>query len=166
MNGVADLECGDIDGEDLGKILRKAADFDGSDVLLEKAAVGFDAIGFADGFDGDAGEDFLGHGDGLEIDMQDGAGDGVVLDFLDEGKLGGFFGTVLDLEFDEDVLTDRVGEEGLEVAAGDFEIGGSGFVTVDDGWNGAAGADAFDGIAAAFGAGTGGELNLLGHGMN
>ena len=104
--------------------------------------------------------------EGLEIDMEDGAGDGVVLDLLDEGKLVGFLRAVLDFEFDEDVFADGVGEERFDLAVGDFEVRGRQFVAVDDGGNGTAGADAFDGIATAFGAGTRGEFNLLGHNVD
>jgi hypothetical protein len=88
----------------------------------------------------------------LEIDMQDIAADGVVLDFLDKGELAVFLGAVLDFEFDKDVLTDGVGEERFKIAVG--------------GWNGPTGADAFDGIATTFDAGTGGEFNLLGHNVD
>jgi hypothetical protein len=76
--------------------------------------------------------------------MQDVTGDGMVLDLLDEGKLGGFIRSVLDFEFDEDVFADGVGEERGEFAMGDLEIGGLGFIAVNDGGNGTAGADAFD----------------------
>jgi hypothetical protein len=37
-----------------------------------------------------------------------------------------------------------VGEERGELAMGDLEIGGLGFIAVNDGGNGTAGADAFD----------------------
>jgi hypothetical protein len=163
VDGAADAECGDIDREELGKVLREAADLDGADALLEQAAEIFHSIGLAGGLDRHIGGDLLGGGDSLEIDMEDVAGDGVVLDLLDERKLGGFFGAILDLEFDEDVFADGVGEEGFEFATGDFEIRRGAFPAVNDGGDGTAGADAFDGIATAFGAGTGGELDLLGH---
>ena len=87
----------------------------------------------------------------------------VALHFLDERELAGFIRAVLDFQIDEDVFSNGVGEEDFQFAVRDFEICRRPVVTVDDGWDGSAGADALDGIAAAFGAGTGCEFNLLGH---
>jgi hypothetical protein len=155
VEGFADLERRDIDMDDFGEVLREAADGNGADALLEEAAAVFNSIGFADGLDGDFGVDFLGHGDGLEIDMEDIPAEGVVLDLLDEGELVRDLRAVVDFEVDEDVFANGVGEDGLEVAEGDFEVRGCGAGAVDDGRDGAAGADLLDGVAAAFGAGAG-----------
>lgn len=70
--------------------------------------MGLDAVGFANGFDSDFRGDLLGHGNGLEVDVENFAADGVVLNLLDEGELvfGGI--AILDFEVDEDVFTDGV----------------------------------------------------------
>ena len=163
MNGVADFERADIHLDDLGEVLREAVDCDGAHALLEKAAVVLNAVSFADWLDGDVGGNFFRHRHGLEVNMQNLVAERVALHFLDERELAGFVRAVLDFQIDEDVFSNGVGEEDFQFAVRDFEICRRRVVAVDDGWNGSAGTDALDGIAAAFGAGTGCEFDLLGH---
>ena len=163
VNGVADFEGADIDLDDLGKILREALNGNRAHALLEEAAKVFHAVRFAERLDGDVGRNFFCHRHCLEIHMQNLVAERVALHFLDERELAGFVRAVLDFQIDEDVFSNGVGEEDFQFAVRDFEICRRRVVTVDDGWDGSAGANALDGIAAAFGAGTGCEFNLLGH---
>jgi hypothetical protein len=105
------------------------------------------------------------HGDLEEVDVEDVAAHGVVLDFLDQGKLVGNIAAVGDDELNENVLTDRVGEEGRDLALLHFEIGGLILVAVDDCGNQTAGAEVLDGIAADIGAGPCGKFYLFSHGI-
>ena len=163
VNGVADFEGADIDLDDLGKILREALNGNRAHALLEEAAKVFNAVGFAKRLDGDIRRDFFCHRNRLEVHMQNLAAERVALHFLNERELARFIRAVLDFQIDEDVFSNCVGEEDFQFAVRNFEICRRRVVTVDDGWDGSAGADALDGIAAAFGAGTGCEFNLLGH---
>jgi hypothetical protein len=73
----------------------------------------------------------------------------VALHFLDKRELAGFVRAVLNFQIDEDVFSNGVGEEDFQFAVRNFEICRCRVMTVDDGWDGSAGADALDGIAAA-----------------
>ena len=163
VDGVADFEWRDVDADDFRKILRETLDGNRAHVLLEKSAEVFDSIGFTEWFDHDFGFDLFGHGNSVEIDVKNFAADDVVLHFLNEGERIGLFAIGFDFEFNQDVLANGMVEESLDLATGNFEIGGLGGATVNDSGNAAAGADLFDRVAAALGAGTCGEFNLLGH---
>ena len=58
------------------------------DEVLDQAA-GFGSDAFASEFEGHDGVDHFIFADGVEIDVKDVAVEGVVLDILDEGQLGG-----------------------------------------------------------------------------
>jgi hypothetical protein len=105
------------------------------------------------------------HGDLEEVDMEDVAAHGVVLDLLDQGKFVGNVAAVGDDEFDEDVLANRMGEKSGDLALLDLKIGGLILVAVDDCRNQTAGTEVLDGIAADIGAGPGGKFYLLSHGI-
>ena len=108
---------------------------------------------------------FIVHGDLEEVDVEDVAAHGMVLHFLDQGKLAGDAAALGDHELDEDVLADRVGEERRDLALLDLEVGGLVLVTVDHRRDEAAGAELLDGIAADLGAGPGGKFDLFSHGI-
>jgi hypothetical protein len=103
-------------------------------------------------------EEFV-HGHLEEIDVKDVSADRVMLDFLDQGKLGG----TGDVELDKDVLTDGVLEDCGDLAGVDLEIAGLILVSIDDGGDHAAAAEVLDGIAADIGAGPGGKFDLFCH---
>ena len=163
MDRIADFQSAHIDSDDLWEILGQAANRDAANTLLEQAAKFFDTFRFAERLDCDVRRYLLRHRDGLEVDVQNLVAKRVSLHLLDERKLAGFVCAVLDFQIHENVLADGMGKENFEFAVRDFEVCWRPVMAVDDGWNGSARADGFDGIAAAFGAGTGCEFNLLGH---
>ena len=110
MDGVADIERGDIKADDLGQILGQTLDFDGVHVDFEETAGVLDARSFAKGLDRNLGVQFLVGAHRMKIDVQHIAPDGVALHFLDQRKAVGRGAAVLDLEIDEDVLAGRTGE--------------------------------------------------------
>jgi hypothetical protein len=97
--------------------------------------------------------------------MENVAAHGMVLDLLDQGELVGNAVAVGDDEFDEDVLADRMGKQGRNLALLDLEAGRLILVTVNDCGNQAAGTEVFDGIATDIGAGPGGKFDLFSHGI-
>ena len=98
----ADVESGDVDGDDFRQIFRQTSDRERAHVLLEQATKGLNTDGFSLGFEDDFGLDLLGHGDRVKIHVNDVAADRMVLDFLDEGETAG--GTAIgDLEINENV---------------------------------------------------------------
>jgi hypothetical protein len=105
------------------------------------------------------------HGNLEEVDVENVAAHGMVLDLLNQGKLVGNVAAVGDDEFDEDVLADRMGKQGRNLALLDLEVGRLILVAVDDCGNQAAGTEVFDGIAADIGAGPGGKFDLFSHGI-
>lgn len=163
MKRLADIESGDVHGNDLGKILRQTPDGQRAHILLEEAAIGLDADGFASGLERNLGLDLLSHGDCVEIDVEDFSTDGMMLDLLDEGEAVGDLGSVGDLEFDEDILTHGMSEKLVDFLAGDFEVGRSFLASVDDCRDGTASAHLFHRIATGLGARAGREFNLFGH---
>jgi hypothetical protein len=165
VEGLVEPQAADIDADDLGKILGQTLDVKGAQAVLEETAVVLHAVRLADRLDRHLGMEELIHGHLEEIDVEDVAAHGVVLDFLDEGKLVGDGAPVGDDEFDEDVLADGVGEEGRDLALVDLKIGGLVLMTVDDGGNQSASAEVLDGIAADIGAGPGGKFDLFSHGI-
>lgn len=160
---MADAEVGDIHVDDFGKVFGEAADGEFTDDDFEDTAIVFDAIGLADGFDGDEGLDGFVGGDGVEVHVKDIAADGVMLHLLNEGEAFALAGFFFDEELDEEVFAGGVGEEVFKFAFVDLDVEGGGGFAIDDGRDGAAGADAFDGVGAGFGAGFCGKLGLFGH---
>ena len=67
-----------------GRFCGKTPDRERAHVLLEQAAKGLDAHRLSLGLENDFRVDFLGHGNRVEIDVNDLAAHGMVLDFLDE----------------------------------------------------------------------------------
>ena len=103
------------------------------------------------------------HVDGVEIHMDDAAGEGLVLDLLDEGHAAGLGAGVLDFEFDEDVLAPGAGEEVVDVAGADLEGQGRFLAAVNDGGDEPFAFEFIADGAADAGAGAGGEFNLFCH---
>jgi hypothetical protein len=131
----------------------------GTEALLEQAAEVLDAIGIAERLDGNLGVEEFVHGNLEEIDVEDVSANGVMLNFLDQGKLGG----TGDVEFDEDVLADGMLENRSDLTGVDLKFAGLILVPVDNGGNNTAGAEMLDGIATDIGAGPGGKFNLFCH---
>jgi hypothetical protein len=97
--------------------------------------------------------------------MENVAAHRMVLDLLDQGELVGNAVAIGDDELDEDVLADRMGKQGRNLALLDLEAGRLILVTVNDSGNQAAGTEVFDGIATDIGAGPGGKFDLFSHGI-
>ena len=68
------LQIAYVDADDLGKVFGQTLHLDGTQTLLEETTAGLDPDRFARGFDDDFGHEGFVHGNGLEVDMQDGAG--------------------------------------------------------------------------------------------
>src|SRR6185369_4643237 len=115
----------------LGKILGQAADFDLEEDVFEHAAAGFNPDGFADGLDRDHDGDLFVLGDLVQIDVQDLAGQGEVLDLLNEGQA--FGGLFVDGQINQKILRGRVVDEIFQGLAIDLKVFGLGFRAVDDG---------------------------------
>ena len=129
VEGVSELEVGDVDLDGLRKVVREAGDFDGVDVLFDHAA-GLDSRSFAVEVSGDVGCDF-----GLaihckEIGMEGGPGEWVVLDGLQEGKTGAF---AFNVQVHKDVFRGAVGDNIVECEGIDLEVLIFDAASVDDG---------------------------------
>ena len=161
----AHVETGNVDHNDLGQILRQAPDRKQAHTLLEQTAKGLDADRLSLGLKNDFRVDLFVHGNRVEINVNDLAAHGMVLDLLNEREPAGGLFSIIDLELDKDVLADGAREQVLDVPLLDFEIRGGILGAVDDSGNRAAGAHFADRIAPGFAAGTGGEFDLIGHGL-
>jgi hypothetical protein len=95
-----------------GKSLGRAAHLDLEQHVLQHAAVGLDAFGFADGLDRHQDGDLLVLGDFVEIHVQHLAGEGMVLDFLHQRQPLGP-GVVLDRQVHQEVLGDGMVDQVL-----------------------------------------------------
>ena len=89
--------------------------------MLEHAALGLDALGFADGFNRHHDGDLLVFGDLVEINVEHLAGQGMVLDFLDQRQPLGP-GIVLDRQVHQEILGDRMVNQVLHFLGLDFEV--------------------------------------------
>jgi len=143
VDGLVDLELGDVDFDELREILRETADVDGLGDDGERAAVGLDAMGFADGAHRDGGGHRGVRVDLHDVDMEELLGDRVTLELLDEGE----HLLAVDIEVDEGggvALGAHEVAEGL-LLDGDALVAG---LAVDDGGDGAIDAEAAGGAAA------------------
>lgn len=89
----------------------------------------------------------------MEINVNDLPSHGMVLDLLNERNATAGLASIMDLEFDKDVLADGAREEFLYLLSIDFKIRGGILGAVDDSGNRAAGANFSDRIAPGFQAG-------------
>lgn len=159
MNGLTDVEMGNVDGDVLREIFGKAAHFqivmDGFDQTAE-----FDTRGYADDFDWHFGMDLFIEGNGVEIDMGDTAFEVIVLHFLDQRELL----TGAEFQADEDVVRGAALKDLGEDLGVHLHVRWGDFTTIDDGWGGAGLAQAFDSTGAGDGAGLSDEVDDLSHG--
>ena len=136
------LRWRDIHGDHLGQILGQAAHLDLEQHVFEHAAVGLDALGFADGFDRHHDGDLLVLGDFVEIHMQHLAAERMVLDFLHQGQPLGP-GIVLDRQVHQEVFGDGMVNQVFHFLGVDLEVLRLGLPAVNDGRNAAGGAQFF-----------------------
>ena len=142
MNGLANLEVADIHRDQLRQIFGQPAHLDLEQHVLQHAAVGLHALGFADGLDRHQDGDLLVLGHLVEIDVQHLAGQGMVLDFLHQRQALGP-GIVLDRQVHQEVLGNGMVNEVFHFLGVDFEVLRLGLPAIDDGRNAAAGAERF-----------------------
>ena len=129
--------------------------------MLEESTVVFDTVSLTRRLDRNLGvEEFI-HGHLEEIDMQDVTTHRVVLDFLDERKLG----DASDIKLHEDILADGTLEKSRDITRIDLKVGRLILVSVNDSGDNTAAAEMLDGIAADIGAGPGGKFDLFCHGI-
>jgi len=159
VEGLVEAKGADIDPDDLGEILGQALNRKGAKTVLEKSAVVLNTVGFTEWFDGNFRVEELIHGDLKKVDVEDVTAHRVVLDFLNQGKLG----RAVNVELDEDILTDGMLENRHNLAVVDLKVGRLILVTVDNGGDDAATAEVLDGVAADIGAGPGGKFDLFCH---
>ena len=122
----------------LRQIFGQAAHLDLEQHVLQHAAVGLHALGFADGLDRHQDGDLLVLGHFVEIDVQHLAGERMVLDFLHQRQPLGP-GIVLDRQVHQEVLGDRMVDQVFHFLGVDFEVLRRGLPAINDGRNAAAG---------------------------
>ena len=132
----------DIHRDDLRQIFGQAAHLDLEQHVLQHAALGLYALGFANRLDRHEDGDFLILGDFVEIHVEHLAGEGVVLDFLDQGQPLGP-GVVLDRQVHQQVFGDRMVDEVFHFLGIDLEILRWRLPAIDDGRNPAVGPERF-----------------------
>ena len=142
MNGLADLEVAYVHGDHLRQIFRQRAHLDLEQHVLQHAAFGLDALGFAGGLDRHQDGDFLVFGDFVEINVQHFAGEGIVLDFLHQRQPLGP-GIVLDHQVHQEVLGDRMVDQVFHFLGVDLEVLRRGLPAINDGRDATAGSERF-----------------------
>lgn len=148
VEGGSFAESGHVDLDGFGKVVGKAGDFDGVDVLFEDAT-GFDADRLTVEVGGDVGGDFGFLVDGEEVRVEGSAAERVVLDGLEEGEACAF---TFDIEVDEDVFRGAVCEELGEGLCIDLEVLVLGAASVDYGGEPAFAAHLIEAAGAGAGA--------------
>ena len=143
MDGLVDLEFSDVDFDELRKILRETANVDGLGDDGERAAVGLDAMGFADGAHRDSSSHRGVRVDLHDVDMEELLGDRVTLELLDQGKEL----LAVDVEVDERGGVALGAHEVTESFLGDGHALVAG-LAVNDGGDGAISAEAAGWAAA------------------
>ena len=118
---------------------------------------------FADGLDrGFRRQEFV-HGNGVQVDVEHLAADGVMLDFLDQRRAGQRARRVLDGNFHQHALARGVGEQPVHLALDELEIARRVFRPVDDRRHEARALDLFDRGAAGLVPGLRVDLQLDSH---
>ncbi len=159
VDGLVETKGADIDSDELREIFGETLDGKRAKAVLEKTTVVLDAISFTKWLDGNFRVEDLIHGDLEEIDVKDVSAHRVVLDFLNQGKLG----CAGDVELDEDVLADGMFEDCRDLAGVQLKVGRLVLVTIDHSGDDTAGAEVLDGVAADIGAGPCGKFDLFCH---
>ena len=131
MDGLADLQVGDIGEDGFGQILGKGPDLDLEQDVLKHAAIGLNTLGLADGFDGHHDGDLLVLGNFVKINVQHLARERVMLNFLHQRQPLGT-GIILDLQVHQQVLGERMVNEVFHLLGLDLEVLGRGLPTVND----------------------------------
>jgi hypothetical protein len=163
VEGAAEWDGGDIDLDGFREVFRETMDGEFVNEVFEETAC-FDPCGVAGEAEGDVGVDDLVFADGVEVEVDDGAGERVVLDVLEEGEFG--LVGVLDGEVDEDLVGSRVIENGFDFFGLEADDdAGDGF-PVDDAGDEAFAAEGIEGAGAAAFAAVGGEGLSFGHGCS
>ena len=130
MNGVADVEPGNIDHKLVGQIARETFDRQRAQTLLEQAAEIFHPIRRPDRFQRHIGVNGLVHRDGVKIEVQNVASNGGMLDFLHHRHAVRFF--AVDLELDENIFARGMAQHRAHVASGNLQRLRLLFPAVDD----------------------------------
>src|SRR4029077_1176526 len=86
VDGLADFEAGDVHENLVGQIFWQATNFDLVKDVLQHSATGFNARGFAAGFNRDMDGDVFVRGNFVKINMEHLAVERMVLDILDESE--------------------------------------------------------------------------------
>ena len=140
MNRLADFERGNVHVDDLGQILGQAADLELEEDVLEHAAAGLYARGFAHGLDWHLDGDLLGLGNLVEVHMQDRASEGEMLDFLNQSQALGAR-ILIDVQIHQDDFAGGAVNEILQRLGIDLEHLGLDLFAIDDGRNAAIAAE-------------------------
>ena len=160
VEGIAKSKLGNVHFQSFWKVVWKAGDFDGVNVLL-KEATGFHAYGFTVEVSRDVCGDFRAFIDGKEVSVKHYTGKWIVLNGLEECEAGAF---TFDIQVHEDVLGAAVSENVCEKLRVNLEVVAFGAASVDHGRNPAFAAH----LIEAAGAGACAECCfdgcLLGHG--
>ena len=119
MNGIADVQGGDVDRNAVRQVARQTLDCQRAQTLLEQAAEVFNAVGRADRFEGDLSLDRLVHGDGMKIEMPNLAAHGRVLHFLHQRGAIRFFAG--DLQLNQNVFAGSMAHHRIDVPGGDLQ---------------------------------------------
>ncbi len=159
VEGITNLKGADIDLNGFWKVVRKAGDFDGVDVLLDEST-GLDPGGFAVEVGRNVGGDRGVFVDGAEVGVERFTGEWIVLDGLEEGEAGA---RAFDVEIDDDVFRAAVGKEISEGFRIDLQVDVFGAFAVDHGGNPAFTAHLIETAGAGAGAWSCFERCLLGH---
>ena len=142
VDGLVDFEMADVNDDLLGQILGQRAHLQLEHDVSKDAAVVLDAGGFAGGFHGHHDGDFFSFGNLVQIHMQHGLRQRMMLDFLEQREALGP-GVALDGEIDEQVFRDGMVDEIFKFLGADFQALRFGVAAVDHGRNAPLGAEFF-----------------------
>jgi hypothetical protein len=114
VDAVTDVQGRNVDANHIGQVARQTFDGQRTQTLLEQAAHVLDAVGDANRFQRNVGLDHFVLRYSVEIDMENGAAERSVLDFLDECEAA----LPRDLQLHQNILARGVAEQRVDVPPG------------------------------------------------
>ena len=137
MNGLANFKMRHIDLDHFRQIFWQRARFDPEQNVFQDPAARLDPGRFTFGFNRDHDGHFLVFSDFMEVHMEEGAAQSMMLHLLDEGQPFGA-GIAGNIQIDQNIFRSRMVDEVFEVAERNLELLGSVMAAIDHSRNAAA----------------------------